>query len=187
MKAATRQRWVSRAASILVFSAIIHPAFANAPQPQAAPRPSPSNAIDRDLPAGLPGLPSLGETMQRDLLRGLALNGFDPVTYRLGKPAAGSARHELLLDGIVWRFASAANLEAFRDAPEVYAPAFGGFDPNGVAAGAAVDTDPGQFAIVGSQLFLFRSEANRQRFLQDKTVLATALQKWAAVEDTIAR
>lgn len=189
MKAATWQRKVSLATtSFLAFLALAHPTFANAPMP-AATKTGPSSAAvsDRDLPAGLPGLPSLGETMQRDSRLGLALNGFDPVTYRLGLPAAGQAQHELALNGIVWRFASAANLAAFRDAPDIYAPAFGGFDPTGVAAGIAVDSDPVQYAVVGSQLYLFRSAANRQRFIQDQAMLALANERWPEVARTIAR
>ena len=157
MKAATRQRRICFAAG-LVALALGLPA-ARASTPPAAP-----TALNT-LPSGLPDLPSLGEAMRRDLHTGFALNGFDPVSYRLGaKPAAGLAEYELVRDGFVWRFASRANLEAFRDAPEIYMPAFGGFDPTGVADGAAVESDPGQFAIVGARLFLFRSAENRRRF-----------------------
>ncbi len=140
------------------------------------------------LPAGLPELPALGEVMQRDLRTGLAINGFDPVSYRLGgRPTAGSPEYELVQDGIVWRFASQANLEAFRDAPAIYAPAFAGFDPTGVAEGAAVDSDPSQYAIIGSRLFLFRTAENRHRFLQNAGLLAQAKDRWNSVRRFVAR
>jgi hypothetical protein len=188
MKAVTWQRWVSLGASVLALSALLHPAFASTALPSQAPeRTARAAGAELGLPAGLPGLPSLGETMQRNLRLGLALNGLDPVSYRFGRPEAGRAEHELILEGVVWRFASAANLAAFRDAPDIYAPAFGGFDPTGVAAGVAVDTDPVQFAIVGARLFLFRSAANRDRFLSDGTLRATAQELWATVERTIAQ
>jgi YHS domain-containing protein len=178
MKAATRQRRISFTAGLIALSLGLPSALANTPQ-----APAPFGA----LPAGLPELPSLGEAMRRDLNTGLALNGFDPVSYRLGeKPAPGRAEYELIRDGLVWRFASQANLEAFRDAPEIYTPAFGGFDPTGVANGAAVDSDPGQFAIVGSRLFLFRSAENRRRFLQNAGLLAQAESRWSTVLRTIA-
>jgi len=142
----------------------------------------------RGLPTGLPDLPALGEAMQRDLNTGLAINGFDPVSYRLGgQPAAGQAEHELIHGGIVWRFASEANLRAFEDAPDVYAPAFAGFDPTGVANGVAVDSDPNLFAIVGSRLFLFRSAENRQHFLQNTELMAKADSRWASVQRYVAR
>lgn len=187
MKAAAWHRRVSLLAGAVACSLLIHPARANAPLPG---QPSPAAArgeIDHDLPAGLPGLPSIGETMRRDLRQGLALNGFDPVSYRMGRPAAGSRDHELVLDGIVWRFASQANLEAFRDAPEIYAPAFGGFDPTGVAAGVAVDTEPTQYAVVGVQLFLFRTLQNRERFLANPRMLGEAKARWIEVSRQVVR
>jgi YHS domain-containing protein len=185
MKAATRQRWISLAIGCVALSLAVQVALASTPP--AAPE-SAASTLDPTLPSGLPDLPSLGEVMQRNLRTGLAINGLDPVSYRLGmKPAAGRAEYELLQDRFVWRFASQANLEAFRDAPEIYMPAFGGFDPTGVANGVAVESDPNQFAIIGSRLFLFRSAENRQRFLQNPGLLAQAESRWGAVMRFVAR
>ncbi|MCO5091577.1 YHS domain-containing (seleno)protein [Bosea sp. (in: a-proteobacteria)] len=184
MKAATRQCRIRFAAGLVAFAIGLPAALASTPAPQTA---APAGAL-RTLPAGLPALPSLGEVMQRDLNTGLAINGFDPVSYRLGeKPVAGRPEYELIREGSVWRFASQANLEAFRDAPEIYMPAFGGFDPTGVAKGAAVDSDPGQFALVGSRLFLFRTAENRRRFLRNAGLLAEAESRWDTVLSGVAR
>jgi len=172
MKAATWRSLLPLAACLLSLAAAGTPARARAP----------------GLPAELPNLPVLGELMQQDLRTGLAINGFDPVSYRLGdKPAAGLSTYELIQDGIVWRFASQANLEAFRDAPAIYAPAFAGFDPTGVANGAAVESDPSQFAVVGSRLFLFRTAENRRRFLQNAGLLAQAEGRWGSVLRLVAQ
>jgi hypothetical protein len=185
MKAATRQCWILLAAGLVSLSPAGQVALASTPsaaQEAATPARSPT------LPSDLPALPSLGEVMQRDLHTGLAISGFDPVSYRLGaKPAAGRAEYELLQDRFVWRFASQANLEAFRDAPAVYMPAFGGFDPTGVANGVAVESDPSQFAIIGSRLYLFRSAENRLRFLREAGLLAQAESRWNAVLRLVAR
>lgn len=178
MKAATRQRWTSLAAAFVSLFLAGQAALASTPSAAPTPVPFPS----------MPDLPSLGEVMQRDLHTGLAINGFDPVSYRLGAhPMAGRAEYELIQDRFVWRFASQANLEAFRDAPQVYAPAFGGFDPTGVANGVAVESDPSQFAVVGSRLYLFRSAENRQRFLREAGLLAQAESRWNAVLRFVAR
>ena len=172
MKAATWRGWISTAARILALSLVIQPALAST----------------TSLPAGLPALPSVGETMQRDLRSGLALNGFDPVAYRTeGRATPGQADYELVHDGAVWRFASAANREAFRDAPEIYEPAFAGFDPTGVAEGIAVDTDPYQFAVIGTRLFLFRTPENRRSFIENAALLLRAKDNWDEVSRVIAR
>ena len=181
MKAATRQRWVLLAACLSILPPVGRPAL-------ASPTPAGPNAATPVPFPTLPDLPSLGEVMQRDLHTGLAINGFDPVSYRLGtKPLAGRAEYELLKDRFVWRFASQANLEAFRDAPRIYAPAFGGFDPTGVANGVAVESDPSQFVVIGSRLYLFRSAENRQRFMREADLLAQAESRWNAVLRVVAR
>lgn len=181
MKAATRQRWVLLAACLSILSPTGRPALASTPSA------TPAAATPVPFPT-LPDMPSLGEVMQRDLHTGLAINGFDPVSYRLGaKPLAGRAEYELIQNRFVWRFASQANLEAFRDAPQIYAPAFGGFDPTGVANGVAVESDPSLFAVIGSRLYLFRSAENRQRFLREAGLLAQAESRWNAVLRSVAR
>ncbi len=140
------------------------------------------------LPPGLPELPDLGETMQRDNRSGLALSGFDPVAYFLNDAAVpGRPDYELIHNGAVWRFASAANRDAFREAPQVYTPRFGGFDASGVADGRAIDADPRRFAIVGSQLYFFRSDENRRRFVSEATLQVKARERWPAVATLVAR
>ncbi len=172
MKAVKWQRWISIAVGGVALMLAIQPVLA---QPAA-------------LPSGLPELPVLGETMLRDARSGLALRGYDPVAYQAeGRAVPGRAEHELLHDGVVWRFATAGNLAAFRDAPEVYEPAFAGFDPSALAEGRAVETDPHRFAILGSRLFLFRTDENRQRFVKESALHHLAEANWPAVSRLIAR
>jgi YHS domain-containing protein len=178
MKAVTRRRWGLGSVVALTLSFALQPSFAA----------KPGQSSFGTLPGGLPDLPALGEAMQRDLRSGLAIGGFDPVAYHAtGRATPGRAAHEIVHDGIVWRFASAANLAAFEDAPAVYAPAFAGFDATGVAAGRAVETDPRAFAVVGARLYLFRTPANRSAFIADPGLLPQAEQQWREVYATIAR
>lgn len=166
MKAATWQQWISIAFAALVLTLALQPASAGAGA----------------LPAGLPKLPSLGETMGRDVHSGLALSGIDPVAYHTERrPVAGDPQHELTWRGVVWRFSSAANLAAFREAPEVYEPAFSGFDPTGVAEGRAVDSDPRHFLVLGSRLFVFHSAETARRFGSEPALVAQATERWPAV------
>jgi YHS domain-containing protein len=173
MKAGTWQRRISAeigalAMSAMVIAALVEPVFAYTTR--------------------LPELPSVAAIMQLDPQAGLALHGYDPVAYRLEKRAiAGSPAYETAYKGAVWRFVSAANRAAFRDAPEIYEPAFAGFDASAVAEGRAVDADPREFAIIGSRLFLFRSQENRRRFVEDSGRLTMADTQWGDVARNIAR
>ena len=140
------------------------------------------------LPPGLPKLPQLGETMLRDIHSGLALSGFDPVAYFVVSTAVpGLPEYELSHGGAVWRFASAANRDAFRESPQIYTPRFAGFDASAVADGRAVDADPRRFAVIGAQLYFFRNEENRRRFLAEVSLRSKALERWPVVTTLVAR
>jgi YHS domain-containing protein len=139
----------------------------------------------------LPGLagPARADPAGRDEPAGtrielLTLNGFDPVSYFLaGGPLAGTARFEMAWGGRVWRFASAANREAFRDAPATYAPRLGGFDAAGILDGRLVDASPLFFAVIGERLYLFRDAARRDRFLADPDLARQAEAAWPALRN----
>ena len=183
MKAGTRQQSISLALCRRRRNAI-GAAFAVA----LALLPGQAPAGTAGLPSGLPDLPSLTQTTHYDSQSGLALRGYDPVAYRIEQRAvAGDRSHELVYRGAAWRFVSAANREAFREAPEIYAPAFAGFDASAVAHGRAVDTDPREFAIIGTRLFLFRTAENRRSFVADSALRQQADGNWATVAQTIAR
>ncbi|AMJ60899.1 YHS domain-containing (seleno)protein [Bosea sp. PAMC 26642] len=147
--------------------------------------PTPTEA--KGLPDGLPPLPAIGETMQRDTRSGLALGGFDPVAYHVeARATAGRAEFEITHRGDVWRFASAANRAAFLEAPDSYEPAYEAYDATGVAEGLAVDTDPRLFAVVEQRLFLFRTAASRNAFLENTSLRRLAENSWGAVSQLIA-
>ena len=90
-------------------------------------------------------------------------------------PARGNSRA-----GAGWRFDSEANREAFRRSPEVFAPAYGGYDAEGIARGTATMPDPTVFKVIDGRLFLFRSEEAMQRFL-DESGPAAADAAWPKV------
>lgn len=87
---------------------------------------------------------------------GLAIAGYDPVAYHLeGRAREGSAGFTHEHAGATWRFASAGHRDAFRAAPERYAPAYGGWCAYAMADGEFVDIDPERFLVTDGRLFLF--------------------------------
>jgi hypothetical protein len=127
------------------------------------------------------------ETLVVDRHTGLAIGGYDPVAfYTDGKPVAGSPDFELKYAGAVWRFRNIGNREAFAARPDIYMPKFGGYDPVGVAHGVAVAGNPGVWAIVGGQLFLFYDRDRLAAFAADaQRITGAAERKWPDVLRTL--
>lgn len=140
---------------------------------------------------GMPPIPALPQTGERIILHdqaGIALHGFDPVGYfATGRPVGGLAQFELLHQGVVWRFANAANREAFSASPYTYHPLFGGHDPVGAAQGRAVESRPEHFLIVENRLMLFRTRESRNDLKANPDLLDAALIRWPAIEHQLAR
>ncbi|WP_291296636.1 YHS domain-containing (seleno)protein [Elioraea sp.] len=87
--------------------------------------------------------------------RGIAIRGTDPVAYfTQGRPVAGNAAITHPWRGATWRFATAANRDAFAADPERYAPAYGGFCAWAVAQGYTASIDPDAWKIVDGRLYL---------------------------------
>jgi hypothetical protein len=84
-----------------------------------------------------------------------AMGGYDPVAYfKEGRPVAGKSDITWTWKGATWRFASAANREAFRQKPEAYAPAYGGYCAWAVSQGYTAKGDPKYWKIVDDRLYL---------------------------------
>jgi hypothetical protein len=110
----------------------------------------------------------VGELVVADQLAGIALYGFDPVSYFIdGGARVGSESFELSFGRLTWRFRSQANRAAFRTEPDAYVPRFGGYDPVALSRGAPVAGHPAIFAMHDGRLFLFHRSENRAAFLAD--------------------
>ncbi|MDC7785126.1 YHS domain-containing (seleno)protein [Rhodoplanes sp. TEM] len=120
------------------------------------------------------------ERVVTDRYSGLAIAGFDPVSYFVdGKAAPGRPEYEYVYQGTVWRFRNEGNRNAFADNPGVYAPLFGGYDPVGIARGISRPGHPEVFVVLRGRLMLFYSEKARDKFLADPlAVLTDAQSHW---------
>jgi hypothetical protein len=120
-----------------------------------------------------------------DPLTGVALEGFDPVTYFTEpQPVAGLPDYEYYWGGVPWYFASAANRDVFMRAPDVYAPQYGGHCEMSLARGYLSDGKPQIFVIEKMKLYLFYSVANREAFLLAKSeALEKAEANWPGLAE----
>jgi hypothetical protein len=136
-----------------------------------------------DALSSLPPVVGVTELYVVDELSGVALDGYDPVSYFLGAgPKPGLPEYELVWSGVAWRFATPANREAFRRDPETYAPRFGGYDAEAVARGLTVRANPWLSVVRSDGLYLFRSDHDRARFVADPRIAQRASERWASLK-----
>jgi len=116
---------------------------------------------------------------------GLALRGYDPVAYfNAGKPEAGRGEFTAIHKGATYRFASAANRDAFVAAPERYLPQYGGWCAFAAADGKKAEGDPQVWRIENGKLYLNYNRSIGQRWSADiPGYVAKADAKWPEIRD----
>ncbi|MBC8112690.1 MAG: YHS domain protein [Verrucomicrobia bacterium] len=93
---------------------------------------------------------------QFNLENGIAIQGYDAVSYFSGKPTKGKSAFAHNYQGVVYYFATAANRETFKKSPEKYEPAYGGWCSYAMGdSGEKVEIDPQTYKIVDGKLNLF--------------------------------
>lgn len=90
------------------------------------------------------------------LEKGVALSGYDPVSYFQKNPAKGSKTFVFTQEGVTYQFTNAANLETFKKNPLAYEPQYGGWCAYAMGKnGEKVEVNPETYKIVGGKLYLF--------------------------------
>ncbi len=113
---------------------------------------------------------------------GLAIGGYDPVTYFEHDARKGRPEYTAMWAGAAWQFANEGDMRAFLAAPEIYAPAFGGYCATSLARGERVEADPRLFVVHRGRVYLFYSRENRDAFLAAPDRFATrARHEWQAL------
>lgn len=111
--------------------------------------------------------PAAAQSVVTDAVTGFAILGYDPVAYFAdGQPREGDD-YEAEWGKVTWRFANEGNRQAFVEAPEVYAPLFGGHCAVALSRGYAAEGDPNFWLIYRNRLVLFHTDANRRLFVTD--------------------
>ena len=91
-----------------------------------------------------------------NLSKGVAIEGYDPVSYFKGKPEKGSSSYVYVFEGVTYRFANAANLATFKQNSAAYEPQYGGWCAYAMGnSGEKVEVDPETYKIIGGRLYLF--------------------------------
>jgi YHS domain-containing protein len=88
--------------------------------------------------------------------RGIAIHGYDVVSYFKGSPAQGSRNFSSEYRGVTFFFANQANMNTFDASPEAFIPAYGGWCATAIGlASRKIDINPTSYLIQEGKLFLF--------------------------------
>ncbi len=119
---------------------------------------------------------------------GLALGGFDPLSYFPAggmAAAAGNSKFEFTFKTARYRFANAEHMTWFKSETARYEPAYGGFDAASIARGERKSANPQCFKLVGARLFLFAELTARGAF--DAKQISAADEAWKKLSGESAR
>lgn len=122
-------------------------------------------------------------TVYTGIVAGVAVGGYDPVAYFTEKrPVPGREEFKLEHDGATWRFASAANRDAFRATPAKFAPQYGGYCAWAVSQGYTAKGDPTVWSVTDGKLYLNFNKSVQAGWVKDVPGLVKkADANWPAV------
>jgi YHS domain-containing protein len=126
-------------------------------------------------------------TKHFNLEKGVAIQGYDPVSYfTQSKAQKGNAQFQYNYEGAVYRFVSQANLDLFKQSPQKYEPQYGGWCAYAMgASGEKVEVDPETFKIVNGKLYLFYHSWVNNTLLKwnedENHLLPTADKNWKSI------
>ena len=113
-----------------------------------------------------------------------AVQGYDVVSYQTGKrPVRGNGNYVASHQGATYLFSSKANLELFKNNPDKYAPAFGGYCAFGVSVGKKFVGDPEVWRVVDGTLYLNLDTGIQSEWLKDVSGrIKTANATWEKIK-----
>jgi len=87
---------------------------------------------------------------------GIAIEGYDPVSYWVQKPEKGKSDIRVTYKGVIYLFFSNENKTEFLKNPDKYEPEFGGWCAYAMGeSGDKVEIDPKRYKIINGRLNLF--------------------------------
>ena len=121
-------------------------------------------------------------------VNGVILAGHDAVAYHTeGKAVEGSPKFTAVYNDAIYRFSSAGNRNLFKEAPEKYAPAYGGYCAYGTALGKKFQVDGKAFQVVDGVLYVNKNQQVYKIWRKDiPGNLSKADEQWPNIVNTAA-
>lgn len=118
-----------------------------------------------------------------NLHKGIALKGFDPVTFfTQKKPIRANGSISYTQNGVKYFFVCNNNLSNFKENPARYEAQYGGWCAYNMSKdGQKVTSSPHFFAISNDKLYFFHSKEAKQKWLATKGMKKQADDNWASI------
>lgn len=97
-----------------------------------------------------------------------AVGGYDVTTFYDGVPQKGKREHAVIYNGARWMFVTQSKLAAFKEAPQKYAPAYGGYCAWAAANDKLAKGNPKYWNIEDGRLYLNFNRRIQTRWNKDK-------------------
>lgn len=124
-------------------------------------------------------MPAVAKPFYTSWRNNRAIGGYDAVSYFDGKAERGRSRYIHEWNGVLWRFSSEYHRDRFADAPEKFAPQYGGYGAWAVANGRLAPGDPRIWTIVNGKLYFnFNSRIKRLWLTRQLDFIAQADVRW---------
>ncbi len=110
----------------------------------------------------------------------VAIKGYDPVAYfTMDAAVKGSKQYAFQWRGASWHFSMQEHLDMFKEAPEKYAPQYGGYCAYAVAQNDTANIDPAQFTVHDGKLYLnYNKKINKKWLAEKETYVKQADAYW---------
>ena len=99
---------------------------------------------------------------------GVALQGYDVISYREQGPQKGLKSFAVEADGVTWWFASAEHRDLFASDVKRFVPEYGGFCAYAAGKGYPATVDPRAYFVEGDKLYFFFNKVALKVWEQDR-------------------
>ncbi len=118
---------------------------------------------------------------------GVALDGYDPVSYFDGKPRRGEEAYRVESLGVTWVFADQRHLDRFQAAPEAFVPQYGGHCALAMSLNEVAEGSPESWSIIDGKLYFHNSGLTSWLFSIIPGRIGAADENWAQLKKTAMR
>ncbi len=123
---------------------------------------------DQNWPGLLVRNGSGGRTLVFTDKKGVALEGYDPISYFTDtQPMKGDPKIEATYDGALYHFVSQEHREMFEKSPSKYAPAYGGYCGYAASVGKVRPANPRIWSVVDGQLIVQHTKGADELWQKD--------------------